>query len=134
MSSVTHSKKTGRIFMQDSFGQNAGYAMLGHSLHETVHLVSHPPGIAPKGKSSARNILAKGLKEARSNMGKPVFQIVNSTKFSQVMQSLDDHDESNDTTGVTDTFGTMYCCQGEGPHNTAITFSKSSCSTRSSAD
>lgn len=56
-------KKTGRIFMQDSFGQNAGYAMLGHSLHETVHLVSHPPGIAQKGKSSARNILAKGLFE-----------------------------------------------------------------------
>jgi hypothetical protein len=56
-------KGKGQIFMQDKFGQNAGYAMLGHSLHEAVHLVSHPPGGSSKKMSSAKPILDVGLFE-----------------------------------------------------------------------
>jgi hypothetical protein len=56
-------KKRGQITMQDEFGQNAHAARFGHALHETVHLVSHPAGKTPQGRSSIRGMLAEGLFE-----------------------------------------------------------------------
>jgi hypothetical protein len=53
-------KKRGQITMQDEFGQNSHAARFGHALHETVHLVSHPAGKSPQGRSTVRGMLADG--------------------------------------------------------------------------
>ena len=56
-------KKQGLISMLESFGVNSRAARFGHALHETVHLVSDPPGKAPNGHSSALAQLGSGLLE-----------------------------------------------------------------------
>jgi hypothetical protein len=56
-------KTQGQITMQDEFGQNLHNCRLGHALHESVHLVSDPPGKTPEGRSSLRGMVADGVFE-----------------------------------------------------------------------
>lgn len=56
-------KKAGRIHLSGYFGTKSREAMLGHALHETVHLVSHQPGIGTQPHSSAIGVLGEGLLE-----------------------------------------------------------------------
>lgn len=56
-------KQEGIILMQGYFGTKSREAMLGLSLHETVHLVSHRPGRAGRPHSTAFPILGEGLLE-----------------------------------------------------------------------
>lgn len=54
-------KKSGIIRMKGYFGTQSREAMLGLSLHETVHLISHKPG--KSGRSTAFGFLEEGLLE-----------------------------------------------------------------------
>lgn len=56
-------KKAGRIHMSGYFGTKSREAMLGHSLHEAVHLVSHQSGVSTQPHSSAIGVLGEGLLE-----------------------------------------------------------------------
>ncbi|HWA58840.1 MAG TPA: hypothetical protein VG692_16395 [Gemmatimonadales bacterium] len=56
-------KRDGIIWMQGYFGTKSREAMLGHSLHEAVHLVSHIPGRAGKQHSTAMGVLGDGILE-----------------------------------------------------------------------
>lgn len=56
-------KRSGRIHLSGYFGTRSREAMLGHSLHETVHLISHQPGRGTQPHSSAVGVLGEGLLE-----------------------------------------------------------------------
>jgi hypothetical protein len=56
-------KKDGYIRMEGYFGTRSREAMLGLSLHEVVHLVSHRPGRAGQQHSTAIGVLGEGLLE-----------------------------------------------------------------------
>jgi hypothetical protein len=56
-------KKEGRIHMSGYFGTKSRESMLGLSLHEAVHLISHRPGKSSKQHSSAIGVLGEGLLE-----------------------------------------------------------------------
>jgi hypothetical protein len=56
-------KRSGIITMQEFFGRNSHVTFLGAALHETVHLVSHPPGRSRRQHSTAWGILGEGLLE-----------------------------------------------------------------------
>lgn len=56
-------KTDGVIRMEGYFGTKSREAMLGLSLHETVHLVSHKPGRSGQKNSSAIGVLGEGLLE-----------------------------------------------------------------------
>lgn len=56
-------KREGYIRMEGYFGTKSREAMLGLSLHEVVHLVSHRPGRAGQQHSTAIGVLGEGLLE-----------------------------------------------------------------------
>lgn len=56
-------KKNGIVWVQGYFGTKSREGMLGHALHELVHLISHEPGVSGKDHSTALGLLGNGLLE-----------------------------------------------------------------------
>ncbi len=56
-------KKNGIAWVQGYFGTKSREGMLGHGLHELVHLISHKPGVSGEDSSVAVRQLAAGLLE-----------------------------------------------------------------------
>ncbi len=56
-------KRNGIAWVQGAFGTESREGMLGHALHELVHLISHEPGNSGKQNSTALGLLGTGILE-----------------------------------------------------------------------
>lgn len=56
-------KRKGIVWVQGFFGTKSREGMLGHALHELVHLISHKPGMSDQDSSTAKTALGTGFLE-----------------------------------------------------------------------
>jgi hypothetical protein len=56
-------KRKGIVWVQGFFGTKSREGMMGHALHELVHLVSHKQGMSDQDMSTAKTALGSGLLE-----------------------------------------------------------------------
>jgi hypothetical protein len=82
-------KRTGIITMQEFFGVNSHATYLRAALHETVHLVSHPPGRANRAHSTAWGILGQGLLEGMVEC--VTLEILNAQRITLARESMRGH-------------------------------------------